>query len=95
MNKPDTGSALKELSVWWENWKAAQEVQCRRSCDGGNSGHSGDPREGERLQNEEGDKESFPRRRQGRMTGMLGLREVEWIPGTAPAKMRRHEAALS
>ena len=43
VNKPDVGSALKELSVRQEGWKATQEVQGRWCCDGANSGHHGDP----------------------------------------------------
>ena len=96
MNKPDLGSALKELSVRREDWKATQEVQGRWCCDGANSGHHGDlsgGSRGELLENEEGGQTSFPRRRQGRVTGMSELRVVEWIPGTAHAEMQRHEAA--
>lgn len=96
VNKPDVGSALKELSVRQEDWKAIQEVQGRWCCDGANSGHHGDPSwggRGELLETEEGGQKNFPRRRQGRVTGMSELREVEWIPGTAHAEMRRHEAA--
>ena len=96
MNKPDVGSALKELSVRREDWKATQEVQGRWCCDGANSGHHGDPSRGSRgelLKNEEGGQTSFPRRRQGRVTGMSELWEVEWIPGTGHAEMRRHEVA--
>lgn len=47
-----------------------QQILCKPYCDGVNSGHGRDPREGELLQNEEEGKESFPGRKHGR-TRML------------------------